>query len=144
METTEMKHTITDLTTGEVLAEYTPGEVGDAPALLSALAEVKRRLNELSICKRAIEQAFLKACPNGLKTPDIVASVDININREDARVLASLGLSQCISISESVRYRLLKTEVKKLELLEPEKHGQLMDAVANCSRTIRLNEKEDE
>lgn len=132
---------IVDPETGEILVSYTPGNPGDGPVLAQALAQVKTRLAEMLSARRAIEQAFLCCCPQGLKQPGLHVEVDVNLTKDDAQRLARHGFVNCIGMSESVKYRIQKREVAKLEQLQPEKYEELMELLQGCTRSITIKQQ---
>jgi len=129
---------LVDVETGEVLCTYTPGNPADAPELVRALGNIKSRLAALMQTKRSVEHALLEIYPHGVRTPDCKIEVEVNLTRDDAKRLVAAGFGSCIGLTESVRYRLLKTEVKKLESLAPDSFEELMGLLANCTRSIRV------
>lgn len=129
---------VLDMETGELLLEYTPGSTEDIPAIVNALRRLKERMVELTITKRVLESALLEACPIGYKAPGLSIGVDINLAQDDAKALTEAGYGHLVSLSEIVKYRLLKTELKKLEKLQPERYEEVMSMLRNCTRSIHI------
>lgn len=134
---------VIDTQTGEVLVKYVPKDKAYAVDLIKALQDIKRRISDLMSTKQALEKAFLDACPQGYKSPEATAYVDINLTKDAAKDLVAHGFGSCVGISESVRYRLLKNEVKKFELVQ-DKYNELMQLLDGCSRTIRITDGPEE